>query len=85
MVCIDNGVCRLAKLKELIYAQTKLDPKFQEIFYENLPYKPTTPIMASQLPVTTVTTKQSIWSKDGIMLATVVVKIKFPQWSGIIA
>ncbi len=47
-------VCRLAKLKELICAQTRLDPKFQEIFYENLPYKPVTPIMAGQLPVTTV-------------------------------
>jgi len=50
-----TGACRLAKLKELIFAQTKLDPKFQEIFYENLPYKPATPIMASQLPATTVT------------------------------
>ena len=42
------------KLKELIHQQTGLDPKFQELFFENLPYQPSESVATSKLPNTTV-------------------------------
>ncbi len=34
--------------------QTGLDPAYQEIFYENLPYRPPSEMPSSNLPITTV-------------------------------
>ena len=34
--------------------QTGLDPEYQEIFYENLPYRPHGLMPASKLPITSV-------------------------------
>lgn len=34
--------------------QTDLEPNFQELFFENLPYQPQEPVHASKLPTTTV-------------------------------
>ena len=34
--------------------QTGLEPQFQELFFENLPYKPVEPTAAAKLPITTV-------------------------------
>ena len=42
------------KLKELIKEQTNLDPYYQELFYENLPYYLGQPEPAAKLPITTV-------------------------------
>jgi TANK-binding kinase 1 len=43
----------VGKLKELIQKQTDLDPRYQELFFENLPYKPAHPEPAAKLPFTT--------------------------------
>lgn len=42
------------RLKHLIHMQTGLEPQFQELFFENLPYKPVEPTAAAKLPITTV-------------------------------
>ena len=42
------------KLKELIHRQTSLDPQYQELFFENLPYQPSELVTTSKLPDTTV-------------------------------
>ena len=39
---------------EGIQAQTGLPIDHQELFFDNLPYCPTEPVTASQLPITTV-------------------------------
>jgi hypothetical protein len=41
------------KLKLLIKEQTDLDPCYQELFYENLPYRPAQAELAAKLPTTT--------------------------------
>lgn len=43
----------VSRLKLLIKEQTDLDPHYQELFYENLPYRPGHAVMASKLPTTT--------------------------------
>ena len=50
LVCLNS----VGKLKELIQKQTDLDPRYQELFFENLPYKPAHPEPAAKLPFTTV-------------------------------
>ena len=47
------------KLKELIKEQTNLDPYYQELFYENLPYYLGQPEPAAKLPITTVRAQTS--------------------------
>ena len=49
-----NYYHRVQKLKLLIKEQTDLDPHYQELFYENLPYKPGQAEVAAKLPTTTV-------------------------------
>ena len=49
-------IFRVGRLKELIQQQTGLIPKYQELFYENLPYNPSQSVRASKLPSTTVST-----------------------------
>ena len=39
---------------ELIQKQTDLDPRYQELFFENLLYRPAHPEPAAKLPFTTV-------------------------------
>ena len=46
--------CSVHKLKLLIKEQTDLDPCYQELFYENLPYRPAQAELAAKLPTTTV-------------------------------
>ncbi|CAI8048055.1 hypothetical protein GBAR_LOCUS26548, partial [Geodia barretti] len=52
----------VGKLKELIQKQTDLDPRYQELFFENLPYKPAHPEPAAKLPFTTVCIYGSLYS-----------------------
>ena len=47
-------------LKELIGRQTGLDPKYMELFYENLPFHHRGQ-RAAQLPNTTVSDNCSLW------------------------
>ena len=42
------------RLKAGIQMQTDLEPNFQELFFENLPYQAQGPVHASKLPTTTV-------------------------------
>ena len=67
----------VAKLKELIKEQTDLDPSYQELFYENLPYRSAHPEPAAKLPLTTVWT--TILCVYYTMLKSTVYKLKFPQ------
>lgn len=41
--------------------QTDLEPNFQELFFENLPYQPQEPVHASKLPTTTVSLHKSLF------------------------
>ena len=46
--------CSFVRMKQLIQMQTGLEPDYQEIFYENLPYCPIGPLPTHKLPTTTV-------------------------------
>lgn len=51
-----------SRLKQLIQMQTGLEPNYQELFYENLPYTQTDPLLASKLPNTTVSASLNLVS-----------------------
>ena len=49
-----NTSCSVIRLKAQIQMQTGLEPDYQELFFENLPYQPQEPVPASKLPTTAV-------------------------------